>query len=903
MRLGVVDGELRLALERGVAGVLDDDLELGLVALAQEAGEVGADHQLLDALGVLLAVAHREVARRRRGPDLPRGHRVGHLELDRDRTVGAGQQVGLEEGRLGEVRAKLDRGRFSDAEHGLSFRQRRRHALVTRLVRDRLCGGSRLRRRSRGGRHHQRSFGHHPSAPEAHPRSADTVGIDRDEGVRRRGLDLRERPPVLLVLPDAAAGAERRLQAAAEAEARVERRGERHGEGAQRVEAAVVHRGDQLGRAGAERAAEVILDADREALAAARAQLVAEGREVDHEPLVVPGHGERGAPGDELVVGDQARAHGEAAAVRLRHRDLEPGAVASGRERPAPLDLLTADPLDEEGLSGPARVHPEARGAAGHDPVALETQGERRRERRRLAGDDEVGRHLEALAEAVLRLVAEAVGAWREPAEPQRAPAVLAVAHAPLRQLAAVGEAGEQLAELGGRSPPRAQRVSRCPEALPGALFREPLGHFGGERGLGGRRDREEPPGPLAGARPAIEIGALERELDRLRGELEVGGPGEAGLDADPAEAERAFARAGLAAVVGHLGARPEAVGGARVLLALVGFGGERDLELPVGVERSGAGGDQARPLVDRHAPAPEPPPGADDDALDPPGDAARGDRQAEVVTGLAGELRGAVEPRLFARPLERDLEGRPLVLLDADRGRALRVDLQVPVAEQPAGGDEKAPGEGAESVGRALRLGDPFAVGVDQGDRHRRVRHQVEPSLIGAAAEGEHLELQRLPGPVETAIGEDQGARAGLDPAAPPPPVLEVEQSEILAAPRQHEVPAAGVGGGFDPGQAVDVRNPPGSLPRRAAPVVAVGDDDCPADRRAGRSLDQPQLGLRSRLGEEHEIGEGEADRFQPVARARKVRARRGDQQVDPLRLERWRAVRAVATVVGCGG
>ena len=92
-------------------------------------------------------------------------------------------------------------------------------------------------------------------------------------------------------------------------------------------------------------------------------------------------------------------------------------------------------------------------------------------------------------------------------------------------------------------------------------------------------------------------------------------------------------------------------------------------------------------------------------------------------------------------------------------------------------------------------------------------------------------------------------------------------------------------------------------ALPRRAAPVVAVGDERHPADRRAGRALDQPQLGLRPRLGQQHEIGEGEADRLQPVARAREVGARRGDQQVDPLRLERRRAVGAVATVVGCGG
>ncbi len=94
---------------RSVGGVVDHHLDRRRVPFAQEARQVGADHQLLDRARLALGVARGELARPGRDPDLPGGERLGDAELDRRAPSGVGDQVRHPEGGLGEVRAALDR--------------------------------------------------------------------------------------------------------------------------------------------------------------------------------------------------------------------------------------------------------------------------------------------------------------------------------------------------------------------------------------------------------------------------------------------------------------------------------------------------------------------------------------------------------------------------------------------------------------------------------------------------------------------------------------------------------------------------------------------------------------------------------------------------------------------------
>jgi hypothetical protein len=80
---GIDDIEVYVALELLFGGVVDHYLDGGLVALAQETREVGADHQVFYGLGFLLYRAGFEIPGYGVDVDVPRGDRVGDLELDR----------------------------------------------------------------------------------------------------------------------------------------------------------------------------------------------------------------------------------------------------------------------------------------------------------------------------------------------------------------------------------------------------------------------------------------------------------------------------------------------------------------------------------------------------------------------------------------------------------------------------------------------------------------------------------------------------------------------------------------------------------------------------------------------------------------------------------------------------
>ncbi len=179
-----------------------------------------------------------------------------------------------------------------------------------RLVRHAL----RCRRRSRC-RH--RAFGHHRHHGDAtllhsahRPTAAaagatDPPGRDLDEGVARKLVHRSPLHPRFVALPERTDGPEirreRRKVSAGGEQAQRARRCERGEE----IEAPVVHRGQELRRAGLDRSALGVLHGDAERLARSGRQPVAEGRELDRELLVLPRHLERGALGDELVVGHQ----------------------------------------------------------------------------------------------------------------------------------------------------------------------------------------------------------------------------------------------------------------------------------------------------------------------------------------------------------------------------------------------------------------------------------------------------------------------------------------------------------------------------------------------------------------------------------------------------------------------
>ena len=104
--LGVEDLEHDLARERGVRGVVHDHLQLGLVALAEEAREVGPDHELLDGTHLAperAALRSRVTAWTQTFHEVTESGTVNSMVAD---AVPVEEQVRLPEGRLGEVGAE-----------------------------------------------------------------------------------------------------------------------------------------------------------------------------------------------------------------------------------------------------------------------------------------------------------------------------------------------------------------------------------------------------------------------------------------------------------------------------------------------------------------------------------------------------------------------------------------------------------------------------------------------------------------------------------------------------------------------------------------------------------------------------------------------------------------------------
>ena len=273
-----------------------------------------------------------------------------------------------------------------------------------------------------------------------------------------------------------------------------------------------------------------------------------------------------------------------------------------------------------------------------------------------------------------------------------------------------------------------------------------------------GLDEPDDAPRALPGFRRPVEVGARDGEDAFGAGAEERAGRFEPGLDADEAEPERTGRGARLAALVRDVDRERVAVGQtrSRPVLFFVRAGREFDVEHAVGVDLRPAAGDG---LTAAAAGIPPPPARIDGLALDLPDGLAPGDGKSEVIPGFAFERRGPVQAQRFFRVLDRNLERRPLVLLDAHPGIAVRRGAQAPPPERPAGrrDDELAAGR-AEGVRRHGGLGDALAVDVLEPDGDGRPGLRAELAEVRPALIGQDLPEDLLSGAVDRPVGVDQG-------------------------------------------------------------------------------------------------------------------------------------------------
>ncbi len=181
--LGVLDVEAHEAVERPRRGVVEHHPQRGAIPFAQEAGQVGTDHEVFDGARLAVVGAGAEVTGQAVHPEAPRGDRVGNGELDRGAAVARGHQVRLPERGLREVGAgdHLRRGRRC----GLGGAQVGKGAEPRGGFQERCFGGHperlghRLRRRLRCRLRVGQSSLQAIDQPQAKAADADVLDVDR----------------------------------------------------------------------------------------------------------------------------------------------------------------------------------------------------------------------------------------------------------------------------------------------------------------------------------------------------------------------------------------------------------------------------------------------------------------------------------------------------------------------------------------------------------------------------------------------------------------------------------------------------------------------------------------------------------------------------------------------------
>ena len=151
-----------------------------------------------------------------------------------------------------------------------------------------------------------------------------------------------------------------------------------------------------------------------------------------------------------------------------------------------------------------------------------------------------------------------------------------------------------------------------------------------------------------------------------------------------------------------------------------------------------------------------------------------RADRRAGVIGRLAVEPDGLTELGRLLRLAQFDEELGPLVLLHPEAALAMRghSSRNAIVAGEPIFGRGEAAGERAVAVGLDVEPLDLLVVRVAQDDLHVAARDDLVIILGLIPREGDALELNRLAGPINCAVGEKHHRLPGLGHLHGAPPV-----------------------------------------------------------------------------------------------------------------------------------
>ncbi len=261
----------------------------------------------------------------------------------------------------------------------------------------------------------------------------------------------------------------------------------------------------------------------------------------------------------------------------------------------------------------------------------------------------------------------------------------------------------------------------------------------------------------------AIERAGRDAQVGGLGFHEPLGG-GERGGEGGVADIDRAVGGARLAARIGDI--RVDAEDEGRLVFLRnrqIGLGWELDDEGAVVLGRGGAAGDFLARGVARRTPVkPAPPHGPAHVADDAVFHLRAVDGRAGVARGGAGERDGFIELRGGFGCGEGDLEFRAFVFLDLHARGAVGAVLH----EEPHRAHEavarrgEAAGERAVVVAARFLAGDFLAVGIGENHGKRLAGEGLVIVTLLIDGEADALVLHELAGPVERAVGEENGLR-----------------------------------------------------------------------------------------------------------------------------------------------
>ena len=459
------------------------------------------------------------------------------------------------------------------------------------------------------------------------------------------------------------------------------------------IEAAIVHVGQKLGRTFGEIALDS-LDLHPPGFTSSRPQVVTKGGELELELLVVPGHEDRVLHRHQLMVAYRRQSETEATAIGLGNRKLENLEALIGSQHLAAYAPAFPECLKHHPLPRKTGVHEQASGAADRHRRSLRHQEYRQRQPGGSGRDHHEfrgGRKLRS--KCVTSCIAQTICAGFEWFELEFGQTVFQVTQPALADALLVFPVPEDLRHRHLSLPARSESIARGAKGgrrrtlLGGRLRQLQIRRQGRFCGL---PETGKVPGSRPRARAAVQVLSLEPEHRPRTRDEEVALALDPRLHRDKAETEDPLRRAGFAPTVGNFDGNPKSVANTLPSLALVGLGEKIESESAGVIELGGARGDRLY-IRGSGRVVPPPPVGVYGLAGDPPGDLSVDDRQPEVVACLARNRGGAIQSQGLVGGLEEGLEGRPLVLFDAQRRAAAERRAQTPSAEQAPRGNIEA--------------------------------------------------------------------------------------------------------------------------------------------------------------------------------------------------------------------